>query len=75
MMRRVANAGKSVVTKRQNWEGCGHLVMGAGANPSDRPSWPGGVARSAGVVVQAQYFSTLNNHPVRDFRRMLRDIS
>jgi hypothetical protein len=22
-------------------------------NPSDRPSWPGGVARSAGVVVQA----------------------
>jgi hypothetical protein len=35
------------------------------------PSWTGGVARSAGVVVQ-MFYSSLNNHPVRSLS-MLRD--
>jgi hypothetical protein len=46
-----------------------------GNNPlvehADRPSGPGGVARSAGVVVQARYFSNLNHHPVSGFLWLL----
>jgi hypothetical protein len=33
-------------------------------NPSDRPSWPGGVARSAGVVDQSHYRIEPPSNPV-----------